>query len=203
MSVGHSRTGWGCVPWTYANWNWSCRFGAFGYVCRTRPGRLACQGVSRARQIQKGGMTMVDLFRMFPNDRVAEKWFERSIWANGRKRGRCGCSDTAPARHPSMPYRCVGCKRHFSVKIGTAMGHSKISYRHWAMATYQFAANHGGVPSMRMRRDLGITQAAAWLTAQRLRDSWRDLAGAGRTDGHAEMGEVHPAGLEKNRQCRQ
>ena len=112
---------------------------------------------------------MVDLFRMFPNDKVAEKWFERSIWANGRKRGRCGCSNAAPVRHPSMPYRCVGCKRHFSVKIGTAMERSKISYRHWAMVTYQFAANHRDVSSMRMRRDLGITQAAAWLVVEAAR----------------------------------
>ena len=148
---------------------------------------------------ERDGITMIELFKMFPNNKSAEKWFEDNIWANGRRCGRCGYSDTSPARHPTMPYWCLGCKKYFSVKFGTVMEHSKISYQYWAIATYQFATNLKGVSSMKLHRDLGITQTAAWFMVQRLRESWKTLAGADKMEGPVEIDEVYLGGLEKNK----
>ena len=148
---------------------------------------------------ERDGITMIELFKMFPNNKSAEEWFEDNIWANGRRCGRCGCSDTSPARHPTMPYWCLGCKKYFSVKFGTVMEHSKISYQYWAIATYQFATNLKGVSSMKLHRDLGITQAAAWFMVHRLREAWKDLAGVDRMEGPVEVDEVYLGGLEKNK----
>ena len=38
-----------------------------------------------------------------------------------------------PNRKP-MPYWCCGCRKYFSVKIGTAMQSSKLSLQVWAIA---------------------------------------------------------------------
>ena len=145
------------------------------------------------------GITMMELFRKFPDNPTAEKWFESRIWKDGRRCGKCGSSETSVSAHRTMPYRCVSCKQFFSVKFGTVMERSHISYQHWAIGTYLFATNLKGVSSMKIHRDLGITQKSAWFMVHRLRESWRTLAGVSGMEGPVEIDEVYLGGLEKNK----
>lgn len=41
-----------------------------------------------------------------------------------------------PTAHKSMPYRCRrnGCRKFFSVKVGTVMQDSELGYQEWAIA---------------------------------------------------------------------
>ena len=84
-------------------------------------------------------LSLAELFEMFPDEKAAREWFERNIWSDGRMCPHCGHDRTCVAKHPDMPYYCSPCKRYFSVKTGTVMEHSKISYRNWAIATYLVA----------------------------------------------------------------
>ena len=145
------------------------------------------------------GITLVDLFKMFPDDETAEKWFESNIWKDGRVCPHCGSHTTSPSAHKKMPYRCVDCKQFFSVKFGTVMQQSKIGYQKWAIATYQFMTNVKGISSMKLHRDLGITQKSAWFMVQRLREAWKDLAGIDGMKGPVEVDEKYVGGKESNK----
>ena len=70
-----------------------------------------------------------------------------------------------------MPFRCRerDCAKRFSVRTGTVMQSSKLGYQVWAIATYLMATNLKGVSSMKLHRDLSITQKSAWHLAHRLR----------------------------------
>ncbi|MCE2508084.1 MAG: transposase [Nitrosopumilaceae archaeon] len=122
-------------------------------------------------------LSLPDLLDMFPDDQAAMEWLEGNVWPDGRKCPRCGYGYTCTTKHPSMPYYCSECDRRFSVKIGTVMEHSKISYRSWAIATYLLATRPKGISSTRLGRDLGISQSSAWFLLHRLRGVWRTLAG--------------------------
>ena len=128
------------------------------------------------------GITVDELFKMFPDNTTAMKWFEANIWKDGRRCPTCENPSTIEASHPRMPYYCYKCRSHFSVKKGTVMAYSKLSYQKWAIATYLFAINVKGVSSMSLHRNLGITQKSAWFMVQKLRGSWRHLAGVDRMD---------------------
>ena len=145
------------------------------------------------------GITMMELFRMFPDNSTAEQWFESRIWKNGRVCPICKGNETRPATHKTQPYRCPKCRRFFSVKSGTVMERSHISYQHWAIGAYLFATNLKGVSSMKIHRDLGITQKSAWFMVHRLRESWKTLAGVSGMEGPVEIDEVYLGGLEKNK----
>ena len=82
-----------------------------------------------------------------------------------------------------MPYRCRDCRRHFSVRKGMVMQASKIGYQKWAISIYMMAMGLKGVFSMKLYRELGITQKTAWYLMQRIRGGslaesriWPDLS---------------------------
>ena len=115
-------------------------------------------------------MSVTDLSRMFPTDKAAERWFARQRWPNGVACHHCGSTNVqAGAAHRTMPYRCRDCRRRFSVRSGTIMESSKLGYRVWAFALYMLTTNIRGVSSMKLHRDLDVTQKTAWFLAHRIR----------------------------------
>ena len=148
------------------------------------------------------GMTIADLIKMFPDNEVAEKWFEKNIWGGKPKCPRCGNTKITRTNHHSMPYYCAGlgaCHKRFSVKFGTVMEHSRISYQNWAIATYQFMTNVKGISSMKLHRDLGLPQKTTWFMVHRLREAWKTLAGVEGMEGPVEVDKTYVDGLEKNK----
>ena len=145
------------------------------------------------------GISLMEIMDMFPDDDTAQKWFEECRWPEGQVycyscasiNVQCG------ARHPTMTHRCRDCKTFFSLKSGTAMHGSKLGYRVWAIAIYLLTTNLKGVSSMKLHRDLGITQKSAWHLAHRLRKGWQ----SGKTlfDGPVEVDETYIGGKEKNK----
>lgn len=146
------------------------------------------------------GISLIELFDMFPDDAAAEQWFEENRWGRNRKHLCCPrCASTkvreAPNRTP-MPYWCGGCRRHFSVKIGSAMERSRIGYQKWAIAIYMWATSLKGVSSMKLHRDLKITQKSAYFLAQRLREAYPHDGGP--MDGPVEVDETYIGGRRRN-----
>ena len=133
-----------------------------------------------------GDLSLEELFEMFPDEKTAMGWFEKNLWPDGRKCPRCGYKYTCVAKHPEMPYFCAECGKYFSVKIGTVMEHSRISYRKWAVATYLLATRPKGISSVQLGKDLGISQSAAWFLLHRLRETWRTIAGPELMSGPVE-----------------
>ena len=101
------------------------------------------------------------------------------------------------AKHPTMTHRCRDCKTFFSAKSGTVMHGSKLGYRVWAIAIYLLTTNLKGVSSMKLHRDLGVTQKTAWHLAHRLRKAW--AANPDPFSGPVEVDETFVGGLERNK----
>ena len=52
------------------------------------------------------------------------------------------------------------------------MHKSKIGLHKWAIAIYFMSTNLKGVSSMKLHRELGISQKSAWGMAQKIRQGW-------------------------------
>ncbi|MCY4260779.1 MAG: IS1595 family transposase [Rhodobacteraceae bacterium] len=144
------------------------------------------------------GMTIVELMDMFPTESAATAWFESVIWPNGRYCPKCGSLHTreVPNAKP-MPYWCKDCRSYFSVKTGTAMQSSKIPLRKWAIAIYLCLTSLKSVSSMKLQRDLGVSQPTAWFMMHRIRKAW-GYDDSQPFDGPAEVDETYFGGKRKN-----
>ena len=100
---------------------------------------------------------------MFPDEDTAREWIESIIWPNGRCCGKCGSTKTREASHKTMPYWCTDCRSYFSVKTGTPLANSNIPLRKWAIGIYLCLTSLKSVSSMKLHRDLDISQKQAPL----------------------------------------
>ena len=145
------------------------------------------------------GIDVIQLFDLFPNDQAAHDWFEGLRWPNGERFcPRCGSTRTneTPRRKP-QPYWCGVCRSYFSVKVGTIMESSNLPLRKWVIALYLLSTNLKGVSSMKLHRDLGITQKTAWMMAQKVRECW--LEDDNPMSGEIEVDETYIGGKERNK----
>ena len=145
-------------------------------------------------------LTLVDLFRLFPDDATAERWFEEQRWPDGQRFcPDCGSSNHAVVKSRSpMPYRCRDCRQYFSVRKGTGMQSSKLGYQTWALAFYLLATHPKGYSSCQLAKTLGIRQATAWHLAHRIREGF-DLGNGQPLPSPVEVDETYVGGLEKNK----
>lgn len=141
----------------------------------------------------------MDLFRMFPTDEAAEQWFIRQRWGDEIACVKCGsCNVNPKTAHKTMPHRCRDCDKRFSVRMGTVMESSKLSYQVWAIAIYALTTGIKGVSSMKLHRDLNITQKSAWFLAHRIREAFTDKQ-ADKLSGDVEVDETYVGGQAKNK----
>ena len=71
-------------------------------------------------------------------------------------------------------WECYGCKKQFSLKVGTIMEDSPLGLDKWMMTAWMIAASKNGVSSYEIHRSIGVTQKSAWFMLHRLREAMKD-----------------------------
>ncbi len=77
------------------------------------------------------------------------------------------------------------------------MEESKLPLRKWAIAIYLETTNLKGVSSMKIHRDLSVSQKTAWFMLHRIREAWKQELGD-RFEGPVEIDETFVGGKARN-----
>ena len=146
------------------------------------------------------GLTLLQVADMFRDEETAKAWLTEQRWPDGPRCPYCDSSNVQSGiKHKTMTHRCRECegKPMFSLRTGTIMEGSKLKYRVWAVGIYLFTTNIKGISSMKLHRELGIGQKAAWFMLHRLRKAFEVEVGP--FDGTVEVDETFIGGKEKNK----
>jgi transposase-like protein len=76
-------------------------------------------------------------------------------------------SDLVPV-HPAN-LGCKGCKRQFSLKVGTIFEDSPLGFDKWLPAIWLIANSKNSMSSHELGRSLGVMQRTAWFMLHRIR----------------------------------
>ena len=146
----------------------------------------------------RDGLTLIQMMDIFPTEQAATEWFEAVLWDGQRCCGKCGSIKTREANHKTMPYWCTDCRSYFSVRTGTALARSNVPLRKWAIAVYLCLTSLKSVSSMKLHRDIGVSQPTAWFMLHRIREAWADHGDGGGYTGPVEVDETYVGGTRRN-----
>ena len=143
------------------------------------------------------GITLLDIINRFDTEEKAEAWFIEQRWPNGIACLHCGSlSISRIVNRKPMPFRCKDCRKHFSVKTNSVLQCSNIPLNKWAISFYLYMTNLKGVSSMKLHRDIGVTQKTAWHMAHRIRETM--TVSEAPFAGPVEVDETYIGGKEAN-----
>lgn len=146
------------------------------------------------------GLTLLEVADMFKDEETAKAWLMEQRWPEGPRCPYCDSPNVqSDIKHKTMTHRCRECegKPMFTLRTGTVMEGSKLKYRVWAVGIYLFTTNIKGISSMKLHRELGIGQKAAWFMLHRLRKAYEIEVGP--FSGTVEVDETFIGGKEKNK----
>ncbi len=98
-----------------------------------------------------------------------------------------------------------GCRKQFTVKVGTAFEQAHIPLNKCLQAVYFLCVSKKGMSAHQLRRTLEISYKAAWFLCHRIREAMRDDASIdflGGANQVVEADETYIGGKAKNRATR-
>ena len=72
-------------------------------------------------------------------------------------------------RNARYLWRCRGCGKQFTIRVGTVMEDSAIPLRHWVFAFWAVSASKKGVSALQIKRQTGVTYKSALFMMHRVR----------------------------------
>lgn len=142
--------------------------------------------------------SLYDLLDYFSTEQVCEEYLAVLRWNGEPACPYCSSKKVNSLQGKTKRYKCYGCRKQFSVKVGTIFHDSKIPLRKWFMAIYLVAAHKKGISSHQLAEDLKIHQESAWFVLQRIRETYIPSKRKFRKRT-VEIDETYYGGLEKNK----
>jgi transposase-like protein len=94
-------------------------------------------------------------------------------------------------------WKCKGCRKQFSIKVGTIFEDSPLGLDKWLIAVWLIVNAKNGISSCELARGLEVTQKTAWFMLHRIRTA---LHGGSfdKFSGHVEADETYIGGKARN-----
>jgi transposase-like protein len=154
---------------------------------------------------------VAQLPRACSDETAAVEFLEAQRWSEtGPHCPHCGDTDVykmkdraTGERNKRFLWLCKGCRKQYTVRVGSVYEDSAIPLRHWCYGFWAASASKKGVSSKQIQRMTGLSYKSALFMMHRIRFAMTpDFAVAPKLSGTIEADETYIGGLDKNRHMR-
>jgi transposase-like protein len=148
-------------------------------------------------------MNLNDIAQGFSDEEKAREFLERKRWPDGVVCPHCGVLGESYRLKPKGEskthvragvWKCGGCRKQFTVRVGTIFEDSHIPLHKWLMAIHLICSSKKGMSAHRLHRMLGIGYQSAWFMAHRIRYAMAQGAFDKPLSGTVEIDETYVGG---------
>ncbi len=136
-------------------------------------------------------MNIIQIFSKFPTQKSCVKHLENRKWNDKPICPYCNSTNTNPLVK-ELRHHCNGCRKSFSITVGTIFHHTHIPLQKWFLAISLIQNAKKGISSRQLARDLELPVYTAWSMAHRIRKSMKDEGKL--LEGIIEMDETYVGG---------
>lgn len=141
--------------------------------------------------------TLQEAIRYFSDDLLCINFVAALRWDNGIAIcPRCTSDQTSFLKTRKI-WKCKGCKKQFSVKVGTIFEDSPIGLDKWLAAIWLITNAKNGISSYEIHRGIGITQKSAWFVLHRIRVAMQS-GSFEKLSGDVEVDETYIGAAARN-----
>lgn len=147
-------------------------------------------------QTERLPTTLIEAVRYFSDLDVATEFVAKLRWPDGPVCPRCGDSEYSYLSTRRV-WKCKGCKKQYTVKLGTIFEDSPLGLDKWLPAVWLIANSKNGISSHELGRALGVTQKSTWFMLHRIRLAMQ-TGTFNRFSGEVEVDESFIGGRARN-----
>ena len=140
--------------------------------------------------------TLLEAIRFFSEPETCVKYLAERRWPEGPVCPACGGKDHYYLSTRFL-WKCKGCTKQFSVKVGTIFEDSPVSLDKWLPAVWMLTSDKNGISSMELQRAIKVTQKTAWFMLHRIRKAMQ-TGTFNKMVGQVEVDETFVGGKARN-----
>jgi transposase-like protein len=149
-------------------------------------------------------LNLVNLAQHFSDEDKAREFVEKLRWPDGPVCPHCGLLGKAyklegKSTRPGL-YKCGGCRKPFTVTMGTIFEDSHIPLNKWLLAYHLLCASKKGMSAHQLHRMLKINYRSAWFMAHRIRYTMSQEPLSLKLSGVIEVDETYIGGKKREKQ---
>ncbi|HXX15180.1 MAG TPA: IS1595 family transposase [Candidatus Eremiobacteraceae bacterium] len=154
-------------------------------------------------------MNLNDIAKSYHDEDSARAFLEEQRWPKGEvycpKCGEIGRAyrlqpkDGAKTHVREGVWKCGGCRKQFTVTVGTIFEDSHIPLHKWLIAIHLLCSSKKGMSAHQLHRMLGVTYKSAWFMAHRIRYAMAEL-NLPMLKGTVEVDETYIGGKQRGLQ---
>jgi transposase-like protein len=143
-------------------------------------------------------LNLATLAKYFSDEDKAREFLEAIRWPDGPVCPHCGVIGEAyklqgKSTRPGL-WKCKGCRKPFTVTVGTIFADSHIPLSKWLLAYHLLCASKKGMSAHQLHRMLKVTYRSAWFMAHRIRYTMTQEPLSSKLTGVIEVDETYVGG---------
>lgn len=114
--------------------------------------------------------TLADAIKYFKDEDRCRDYLKSMRWGDRVNCIYCGSENVGEVASRRL-FQCRGCRRQFSIKVGTIFEDSPLGLNKWLCTVWMVVNCKNGISSYEVHRALGITQKSTWFMLERIREA--------------------------------